>query len=137
MPRLLMGSVRAAGKDFENFGSDEFLRDNHRDVRELLNQGDNESAIRVDPFKWGGECRIEVHLNAIALDSGVVQVHGFTSFFEGTSEDTPDERDRELLNFLVPRFKAPHDHPTVISAHMQSGPDMGDVTLSLTNTPAD
>jgi hypothetical protein len=132
---MLQGSVRATGKDHENFGSDEFLRDNTRDVSMLLNVGDDEREIPVAPFKWGGECRIEVHLNAIADDKGVVHVHGFTSFFEGDSEDTPNERDREILNFLVPRFKPPsHAHPTVIGAHMQSGDDLADVTVSLTNT---
>jgi hypothetical protein len=135
--RLLSGSIRATGKDHENFGSDEFLRETSREVTEFLEIGNSEQPIPVAPFKWGGECRIEVHLNAMALDSGVVQVHGFTSFFEGSSEDTPDERDREILSFLVPRFKPPHDHPVVVSAHMASGPDFGDVVISLRNTPVD
>ncbi|MGV9289965.1 hypothetical protein [Streptomyces sp. NPDC003719] len=135
--RVLTGNINATGKDFETFGSDEFLHDNQRSIQMPLVIGDNESEIPVAPFKWGGECRIEVHLNAIALDSGTVQVHGFTSFFEGTSEDTPDEKDRELLTFLVPRFKAPHDHATVQAVHMQSGDDLADVTLSLSNLPLD
>ncbi len=133
MMRRLSGSVRATGKDFETFGSDEFLRDNHRDVNMVISVTDDDREIPVNPFKWGGECRIEVHLQAIANDIGVVNVFGFTSFFEGTSEDTPDERDREILNFLVPRNTAANPHPTVIAAHMQSGDDLGDVVITLTN----
>jgi hypothetical protein len=111
-----------------------FLRDNHRDVNMVINSADSEREIPVAPFKWGGECRIEVHLQAIANNVGVVNVFGFTSFFEGTSEDTPDEGDREILNFLVPRNTQSNPHPTVIAAHMQSGNDLGDVVVTLTNS---
>ncbi|MEZ4504273.1 MAG: hypothetical protein R2848_00130 [Thermomicrobiales bacterium] len=127
--RKLTGFIEATGKDFETFGSDEFLRPTRRDIFEVFTVGDDERPIPCEPFRWGGECRIEVHLNYIANDNGTVQVHGFTSFFEGTSEDTPDERDREILNFLVPKG----EHPTVVGAHMQSGDDLGDIRISLNN----
>jgi hypothetical protein len=131
---MLQGFVRATGKDHENFGSDEFLRPTDRPVNMLIDVGDGERTVPVEPFKWGGECRIEVHLSAIANDDGVVNVFGHTSFFEGTSEDTPDERDREIVNFLVPRLRPSNPHPAVVGTHMQSGDDVADVTISLTNS---
>ena len=136
--RVLTGFVRATGKDHENFGSDEFLRPTDRAVNEVLRIGDHERALRVAPFRWGGECRLEVHLNAIANDRGVIQVFGFTSFFEGDSEDTPHERDREIVNVLVPKFHHQHlKHPVVTSTHLQSGADSGDITISLQNFPSE
>ena len=133
MLRLLHGSVTATGKDHENIGSDEFLRATSRQVHLVVDTAGDELPIHVEPFRWGGECRIEVHLNAVANDDGLVQVHGFTSFFEGTSEDTPHERDREVLNFFVRKTTTSNPHPTVVGAHMQNDGDVGDVTISLSN----
>ena len=119
MGRMLHCAVRVDGKDFETFGSDEFIHDTH-EARVALRDGDDAQALDIAPFRWGGECRVEVHLEAIANDKGTVNVFGFTSFFEGTSEDTPDERDREILNFLVPKNTLANPNPTVVGAHMQS-----------------
>jgi len=132
MGRMLHCAVRVDGKDFENFGSDEFIHTTQM-VDLVLNDGDDARPLPVGPFRWGGECRVEVHLEAIANDKGTVNMFGFTSFFEGSSEDTPDERDREVLNFLVPKTTQANPNPTVVAAHMQSGDDFADVVLTITN----
>ncbi len=135
--RFLLGEVIASGKDHENFGSDEFLRGASQEIREVLTVGDHERPIVIHPFRWGGECRLEVHVQAICNDNGTVQVFGHTAFFEGDSEDTPHERDREIINFHVLKNGADQPNPTVQSWHMQSGSDTADVTFSLTNTTAE
>lgn len=133
-PRILTGFVRGTGKDSETFGDDEFLRPTDRPINIALPIGDPEIELFVEPFRWGGECRTEVHLFVMALDTGTIQIHGFTSFFEGTSEDTPHERDRELINFVVPTFSpSGFSNPIMVMTHMQNDGDSADVVISLQN----
>lgn len=134
MARQLFGFIRGSGKDYEVIGSDEFLRPTDRSINLILGDDDPEQRLPVEPFRWGGECRMEAHLNAIVAHDGMVQVYGHTSFFEGTSEDTPHERDREIVNFFVPRTTTSFSNPTVVSLHMQNDGDYGNLLISLQNS---
>lgn len=133
--QILEGFVGVSGRDKETFGSDEFIRDARHEVRVIMARIDDAVRLNVPPFKWGGECRVEARLEAISNVNGTVQVFGQLIFFEGDSENTPNERDREIVNVLVPARSTSFPHPMVVGAHLQNGEgDFADVRLSLTNT---
>lgn len=138
MNRLLTGFVRASGREAAPSGSDAILRPTDRCINQVLVVGEHEVTLPLEPFRWGTACHLEVELNVIANENGAVQVRGHTSFCNGSVGDIPVERDREVLQFLVPQGSpGTVGHPTIIAAHMQSGNDFGAIVISLQNFPAE
>jgi hypothetical protein len=103
MSRLLQGNVRVEGVDHEDFTSNEHPSDKLRDFQIVLEPGQPEQNISIRPVKWGGECRVEVELNARALNDNSVKVTGEARFFEGGSEETGELEDTKSIDFTVPR----------------------------------
>lgn len=138
MPRLLRGTVTVEGVDHEDFGSNEHPVDKLREIHLLLDRGP-ETRLDIAPVKWGGECRVEVNVNALVLNDNRIQIHGDAAFFEGASDDTTEEEDRQTILFFVPRTTTSNPHPhrhhvslrnrTVIGAE-----DSADVFFTFTNT---
>jgi hypothetical protein len=138
MFRRLTGTVQVEGTDHEDFGPNERVNA-LRDVGLTLEIGEpTERPLNIAPVKWGGECRVEVHANALALDDGRVQIQGVAIFFEGASEDTGEEEDRAFINFVVPRTTFFIPNPFVVSFDLRNrtfigGEDFAKVTFSLSN----
>ena len=118
------------GKDFENFGGDEFIH--HADGRSRPERRRRRpSAPEYGPFKWGGECRVEVHLKGHRQRQGHREHVRLHVVLRGVvREDTPDEgMTVRSSTSWCPRPRRPNPNPTVVAAHMQSGDDFADVIL--------
>lgn len=103
MPRLLQGQVRVEGVDHEDFGSNEHPTDKLRDFQIVLHPGQPEQNLSIAPVKWGGECRVEVELNARLVDNTTAKLSGQARFYEGASEETDDLEDTKTIDFTLPR----------------------------------
>ena len=137
--RILSGTVLVQGTDHEDFGPNEHPGDNVRSIQSDIRIGDHERDIPIAPVRWGGECRVEVHMNAIARDDGVIQLNGFAAFFEGSSEDTQEQEDRKVFQFEVPRTTQSNPNPSrfhipLRNATLVGAEDSADVFFTLTNT---
>jgi hypothetical protein len=138
MLRLLQGTVRVEGTDHEDFGANEHPHDKIRDVQIMLETGQPEQNLTVAPVKWGGECRVEMELNARALTDGSVKVTGEARFFEGASEETGELEDTAVIDFTVPRTTANtpprHHHVSLRNGVLIGAEDSADVFFTLSNT---
>jgi hypothetical protein len=84
--------------------------------------------------KAGGEVRVELSLDAVAVTEGDVQMSGSAKLFEGTSEESDDLDGTAPINFTVPR-----DNFIKQSIHVRNsdeGGDFADITLVVSNFPA-
>jgi hypothetical protein len=141
MTRLLQGSVRVEGVDHEDFTDNEHPRDKLRDFQLFLVEGQPEQTIEVRPVSWGGECRVEVELNARALADGTARIGGQARFFEGASETTGELEDTRSIDFAVPPT-TPATPPRQHHVHLRNFVDVGaedtaDVFLTVTNSRVD
>lgn len=138
MSRLLQGTVRVEGVDHEDFTSNEHPVDKIRDVQLVLEPGQPEQSLNIAPVKWGGECRVEVHLNARALTDNSVKVTGVAVFFEGASEETGEEEDRATVDFSVPRttvnMPPRHHHVSLRNRTLLGAEDSAEVFFTFSNT---
>ncbi|MBE9169601.1 hypothetical protein IQ238_19415 [Pleurocapsales cyanobacterium LEGE 06147] len=138
MLRLLQGTIRVEGVDREDFTSNEHPVDKIRDVQVYLETGQPEQTIAIAPVKWGGECRVEVHMNVRALGDGSVKVSGTTILFEGASEETGEEEDRATIDFSVPRttrnVPPRHHHISMRNRTLIGAEDSAEVFFTLSNT---
>ena len=138
MLRLLQGTVRVEGTDHEDFSANEHPHDKIRDVQIMLETGQPEQNLNVAPVKWGGECRVEVELNARALNDGSVKLTGNARFFEGASEETGELEDTAVIDFTVPRTTAstpPRQHHVSLRNAVAIGAeDSAEVFFTFTNT---
>ena len=100
--RSLVGRVRCDGRDAETIGSDEFIHE-ERVVDNLLF---TDQAVNLPQrFTWGGECRVEVDMNAKLLATGdeAMEVWGECRFYEGESTSSTDLEDTQPFRFVVPK----------------------------------
>lgn len=130
--RRLTITMNMHGVDHETFGSNEETR--RTEVRETILSNPNQ-AMNVLEFihGWGGECRLELRLNATLLTDNTIRVQGSALLFEGTSEGTDDLDGQRDISFLVPKggvivqenFRVNND---------DEGDDFADVQLTCVNT---
>jgi hypothetical protein len=138
MARLLQGNVRVEGVDHEDFEANEHPTDKLRDFQIVLEPGQPEQNISIRPVKWGGECRVEVELNARALNDNSVKITGEARFFEGASEETGELEDTKSIDFLVPRTVGstpPRQHHVSLRNTVFLGAeDSAEVFITVSNT---
>jgi len=83
----------------------------------------------------GGEVRVELDLQAMALSSGDIKVLGQARLYEGTSCNTQDLEDKKDIDFLVPANKM-----TQFNLQLESqgpgGGDKADIKINFANFPA-
>jgi hypothetical protein len=130
--RRLVITMNMHGVDHETFGSNEETR--RTEVRETILSNPNQ-AMNVLEFihGWGGECRLELRLNATLLTDNTIRVQGNALLFEGTSEGTGDLDGQRDISFIVPKggvvvqqnFRVNND---------DEGDDFADVQLTCVNT---
>ncbi len=104
MARRLVGLIIIDGTDATNWPfSDEKVFRLHP-VSTFLDVDHSASRIKIPDFSLGSGCRIEIDLTAKIEGRGEVQVEGTGRLFEGTTENTDDNKeDEKVFNFTVPR----------------------------------
>jgi hypothetical protein len=142
-PRILAGNVVVFGTDHEDFGSNEHPTDNTRPLDKLMFAGQGSIGIPVAPVRWGGECRVEIDVEAelIVEADNAIRIRGNTRFFEGASEDTTELEDAKGFEFFVGRTlnNAP---PTLFQVDLRNstvigGEDHAEIVFTLTNRQAE
>jgi hypothetical protein len=134
MQRRLAGTVIIDGTDDEWWPqSDEHV---HREynVQMILDEGQPAAVIQIQPVRWGGECRVELDLNARVVGTGQIQVEGQARLYEGTSESTGDLEDTKVVSFTVPKGGIPAHHGIHLSNTEVAGGDHAEIRISLTNS---
>jgi hypothetical protein len=91
------------------------------------------SGLVKTSFSVGDEVRVELELHASIADNNFVRIQGVSKLFEGTSADTDDLEDDEVIDLQI----AP-DIQTEYKIHLVNsglgGGDTADIVLNLTNT---
>lgn len=134
MTRRLAGTVIIDGTDDEYWPqSDETV---HRvfNVQMMLDEGQPASAMDIPDVRWGGECRVEVRLTARVVSGNTVQIEGNAKLFEGTSEDTTDKEDEQVVSFTVPKGGVAAHHGIQLRNTGTGGGDHAEISLSFTNS---
>jgi len=134
MTRRLAGTVIIDGTDDEFWPqSDEKV---HRvfNVQMMLDEGQPASAMDIPDVRWGGECRVEVRLTARVVSGNTVQIEGNAKLFEGTSEDTTDKEDEQVISFTVPKGGEAAHHGIQLRSTGTGGGDHAEISLSFTNS---
>ena len=137
MPRMLVGTVRVEGVDHEDFSSNEHPTDKLRNIQIVLEPGQPAQNLSIAPVKWGGECRVEVEVNATMLNDSSIKVAGNARFFEGASEETGEMEDQVSIDFTVPRtvgLTPPrHHHVSLRNRVLIGAEDSAEVFFDLSN----
>ncbi|MGV9289966.1 hypothetical protein [Streptomyces sp. NPDC003719] len=127
--------------DHEDFTANEHPTDKLRDFQIVLVEGQPEQNIEIRPVKWGGECRVEVELNARAEADGSAKITGLAKFFEGGSEETGELEQSKSIDFSVPRTTVstpPRQHHVSLRNEVFIGAeDSADVFLTVSNRKVD
>jgi hypothetical protein len=100
----------------------------------MLDDGQPASAMDVPDVRWGGECRVEVRLTARVVSGNTVQIEGNAKLFEGTSEDTTDQEDEQVVSFTVPKGGVAAHHGIQLRNTGTGGGDHAEISLSFTNS---
>jgi hypothetical protein len=88
----------------------------------------------IPDVRWGGECRVEIRLNAKVVSGNMVQIEGNAKLFEGTSESTTDKEDEQVISFTVPRGGVAAHHGIQLRNSETGGGDHAEISLSFTNS---
>jgi hypothetical protein len=138
MFRLLGGVARVDGKDADDWpDTDDWVHTAHSINRAVPGDG-QWHPLNIPHVRWGGECRLEIDVSALAKGDGTVRVQGWSYFYEGASEDTGEEEDRQEIDFIVPKntaaFPTPYETSYELRNTVAIGPeDFARITFSLTN----
>jgi len=134
MQRRVAGTVIIDGTDDEIWPESDEATHQVRAIEMVLSSDQPAVAMDIEDVRWGGECRVEIRVTARVLDDNQVQVAGDAKLFEGTSEDTPDMEDRQVVEFIVPKGGRPAHHFVQLRSTGVGGGDHAEITFSLTNS---
>jgi hypothetical protein len=138
MSRNLTGIVTVRGTDDELWPWSDETVERTMPVGLVLDTDQPAAPLGLPHVRWGGECRVEVSVDARVVGNGGVQVQGTAKLFEGDSEDSQDLEDEKLVTFLVPRNTKNHTTATRYDVQLSStGPGGGDhaeIAFSFMNT---
>ena len=118
--------------DDETFGSNE--AGTAQMTRVAIVTDDQPSDVMHLEKGVGGEVRVELDLNAVALSNGDVRVEGDAKLYEGTSEQTMDLDGQRLFTVLVPRDRFVSRHVTI--RNDAEGGDFANIVLNFSNRVA-
>ena len=139
MARRLVGTVIIDGTDNKNWPfSDEKVLSIHP-VSTFLNVDQSASRIEIPDFSLGYGCRIEIDLSARIEGRGEVQVEGTGRLFEGTTDNTEDNKeDEKVFNFTVPRNTVSKTNQASHKINLRNRgigrDDYAEISLFLTNS---
>ena len=134
MQRRLAGIVIMDGVDDEWWPQSDETAHAEQPIQLVLETGQPAAMLDVPPMRWGGECRVEVAVNAQVIGTGQIQVRGVAKLFEGTSEDTMDLEDSKEVSFVVPKGGVPAHHHVSLHSTGAGGGDNASIRISLTNS---
>lgn len=98
-PLQLTGNITINGTDDE-WGDDEYGELEH-DIDQFINSNSIIVKLEIPPLRWGGECRVEVDINALPIKAGEVKITGNAKLFEGVTDDTNDLEDERPFAFSL------------------------------------
>ncbi|WP_143050229.1 hypothetical protein [Streptomyces sp. 2231.1] len=131
--RNIYGNVAIQGVDDEWPGPDVTAR-NAWDVSWTgLEYLDPPLSMNPVVFKWGGECRVEVNLDATVItDSGTAELRGAARLYEGDSEDTSDLEEEEPIVLTLLKGR-PTQHTVQLESQGIGGGDRATINMTFTN----
>jgi hypothetical protein len=134
MTRRVAGIVVIDGTDDETWPFSNEHGHLEQGVDVILDEGQPAGVIQVPHLRWGGECRVEVELRAQIVQKNAVQVTGTAKLFEGTSENTDDLENTQVVNFTVPKGGTPTRRQINLRSSGVGGGDHAEVYITLTNS---
>jgi hypothetical protein len=106
--RILVGTVRIEGTDDEWWPqSDEHVAKEFP-VHTILSDNQPAATVQIPHVGWGGECRVEMDLEAVLGSNKEIKVTGEARLYEGTTESTDDLEDTKGIDMTVPRLTVNH-----------------------------
>lgn len=124
--------IRIEGTDDETFADEDTRRSFNRVV--MLSTDHPTAPISVPDVRWGGECRVEIEMEATLLADGRVSVHASGDLYEGDSDDSNDLEDEESINFAVPKGGKPVKHDIKLRNRGWGGGDHAEIAITVTNS---
>lgn len=134
MARRLTGTVIINGTDDENWPESDEKVNRVFNTAMVLDTDQPASAMDIPDVRWGGECRVELRLTAKAANDNAVQIEGNAKLFEGTSENTDDLEDEQVVSFSVPKGGVTAHHNIQLRNSGTGGGDHAEIGLSFTNS---
>ena len=127
--------VYAHGVDKEWFGRDE--QTHLTDCQETVFTGPNQTMEALGcRHGWGGECRLEVNLQALQNTDHSIRVFGYAKLFEGASESTNDIDGEVSIEFVVPKGGVIATHNFHVNNGRENG-DRADIQIRAVNAIAE
>jgi hypothetical protein len=138
MTRVLAGTIFINGTEDESWSLDNETVSTSRTVQgTYLDLSQPAVRIGVDPVSWGGECRVEIDIDARVVDGDQIQIEGNVKLFEGASEDSQDLEEEKRVEFLVPKTTKsrpePAHHNVQLTSRGIGGGDHAEISFSFTN----
>jgi hypothetical protein len=137
MPRRLSGLIVVDGKDDETFPVRDEQISRTIEVNSILSDGELTN-IPIPDVKWGGECRVEIDLRALAVTGGDadgnLDIELVGRFFEGTSETTTDLEQTKTLKFTIARSALTDELMSLENDELGAG-DNAKIAIKLQNLP--
>jgi hypothetical protein len=138
MARLLAGTIFIKGTDDESWPFDNEIIQTTRAVNGVfldINQPAVE--LNIEPVRWGGECRVEIQVNAKVSEGEQIQIEGNVKLFEGISENTQDLGEEKRVFFLVPKTTRNQPLPATYDVQLNNagfgGGDHSEISFTFTN----
>jgi hypothetical protein len=132
MARRVLVSATIDGFDDEVLTAPEL---GHQELAQetILSDYQPQNVLKME-LRWGGECRVELHLIGQQAEDGTIRIDGNAKLFEGSSEDT-DDLDGEIdFTFDVPAGETVVDEQTVMNE--DEGGDYADIKITVANKQA-
>jgi hypothetical protein len=138
MARVLDGTIFISGTDDERWPiKDEKVSISRAIHSVYLDRSQPAVYLDVEPVKWGGECRVEIQVEARVVDGDQIQIEGNVKLFEGISEDSEDLEEEKHVDFLVPKTTRsqpdPIHFPVSLNSRGIGGGDHAEINFSFTN----
>jgi hypothetical protein len=128
----VVASCTLWGEDDETFGSNEYGSGSFR--REVvLDAADSPGDLMDVQLRFGGEVRLELHLDATLLANGNVTIDGRYLLYEGTSESTTDLDGTTDFHMLIPPGRVVRTAQTV--SNTDEGGDWGMAWVRVSSFP--
>lgn len=118
--------------DYETFGENEHAFAQMTRVAVVTNEVDQQ--LMYMEARCGGEIRVELTLNAIALQNDDIRIEGNAKLYEGASDSTPDLDGKKNFTVLIPADKFVPYFVNVWNTEEGEKDDKADITMHFRNS---
>ena len=132
MARRLTVAGSMFGLDHESIEANEFRKATFNGEK-ILSNDQPQNLIDME-WGWGGECRLELDLDAYLLDNQDIRVVGTAKLYEGASEESGDLDGQRDFIVIIPRGKSAYHSQRV--KNDREGGDYADYKLTFHNSLA-